>query len=134
MKNVTLFGSYTGFDAIPTDNYALFLYTSQSGGMPLVLLEALASGLAVLAPDVGGIREVIPADSGFLIGRCDDVQAYVEAIRRVIANPQLIFAECDKRQKLLRELYSPQAFTASLGGMPFYTLTETCSGGMYQSF
>ncbi|MGA2151678.1 MAG: glycosyltransferase [Geobacteraceae bacterium] len=127
MKNVTLFGSYAGFDAIPTDNYALFLYTSQWDGMPNVVLEALASGLAVLAPDVGGIREVIPSDSGFLIDRCDDVQAYVEAIRRVIANPQLIFAEHDKRLKLLREQYSPEAFIASLASMPLYTLTEACS-------
>jgi glycosyltransferase involved in cell wall biosynthesis len=126
MKNVTMFGSYSGFDAIPTDNYALFLYTSQWDGMPNVVLEALASGLAVLAPDVGGIREVIPSDSGFLIGRFDDVQAYVEAIRRVTANPQLIFAERDKRLKLLREQYSPEAFMASLADMPLYTLTEAC--------
>jgi glycosyltransferase involved in cell wall biosynthesis len=126
MKNVTMFGSYSDFDAIPTDNYALFLYTSQSDGMPNVVLEALASGLAVLAPDVGGIREVIPSDSGFLIGQFDDVQAHVEAIRRIIANPQLIFAERDKRLKLLREQYSPEAFMASLADMPLYTLTEAC--------
>jgi glycosyltransferase involved in cell wall biosynthesis len=127
MKNVTLFGSYSGFDAIPTDNYALFLYTSQWDGMPNVVLEALASGLAVLAPDIGGIHEVIPADSGFLIGGFDDVQAYVEAIRRVTTNPQLIFAERDIRLKLLREQNSPEAFIASLAGMPLYTLTEACS-------
>jgi glycosyltransferase involved in cell wall biosynthesis len=127
MKNVTMFGSFSGFDAIPTDNYALFLYTSQWDGMPNIVLEALAAGLAVLAPDVGGIGEVIPSDSGFLIGQFDDVQTYVEAIRRVTANPQMIFAERDKRLKLLREQYSPEAFIASLAGMPLYTLTEACS-------
>ena len=126
IQNVTLFGSFSGFDDIATDNYALFLYTSQWDGMPNIVLEALATGLAVLAPDVGGVQEVIPADSGFLIGRFDDVQAYVEAIRRVTANPQLIFAERDKRLKLLREHYSPEAFIASLAGMPLYTLTEAC--------
>jgi len=127
MQNVTLFGSYSGFDAIPTDNYVLFLYTSQRDGMPNVVLEALASGLAVLAPDIGGIHEVILPDSGFLIGRCDDVPAYVEAIRRVTANPQLIFAERDKRLKFLSEQYSPPAFLASLARMPLYTLSETRS-------
>jgi glycosyltransferase involved in cell wall biosynthesis len=130
LKNVKLFGGYSSFDTIPTNNYAFLLYTNQSGGIPTVLLEALASGLAVLAPDVGGIREVIPEDSGFLISRCDDVQAYVEAIRRVIANPQLIFAERDKRQKLLREHHSPQAFISSLASMPYYTRTRACSCGM----
>jgi len=132
MQNVTMSGSFSGFDVIPADNYALFLYTSQWDGMPNVVLEALASGLAVLAPDVGGISEVIPSDSGFLIDRFDDVQAYVEAIRRVTANPQLIFAERDKRLKLLREHYSPEAFIASLAEMPSYTLTEARSRGMCQ--
>jgi glycosyltransferase involved in cell wall biosynthesis len=124
MQNVTMFGRYSNFDAIPTDNYALFFYTSQWDGLPNVVLDALANGLAVLAPDVGGLRDVIPADSGFLIDRFDDVDAYVEAIRTVTAHPQMIFAERDKRLKLLSEHYSPEAFIAGLAKMPLYTLTE----------
>ena len=124
LKNVILFGGYDGFDAIPTANYALFLFTTQWEGMPNVILEALASGLAVLAPDVGGIGEVIPANSGLLIPRFDDVQAYVDTIGQLLANPQLILEEREKRLRVLSEKYSPEQFAASLASLPSYSLAE----------
>jgi len=124
LKNVVLFGSYDGFDAIPVANYALFLYTTQWDGMPNVILEALGSGLAVLAPNVGGISEVIPPDSSFLVPHFDDIETYVDAIRRLLANPQLILEERDKRLRLMSEKYSPEQFAASLANLASYALTE----------
>lgn len=121
LSNVVMFGAYDGFDAIPTDNYAVFLYTAQWDGMPNVILEGLASGLAVLAPNVGGISEVIPPNSGFLVPQFDNIQAYVEAVRRMTANPRLILEERDRALRLLREKYSSDAFAASLARLPSYT-------------
>lgn len=40
---------------------------SYSEGMPTVILEAMASGLAIIAADVGGIRMVVNSDVGELI-------------------------------------------------------------------
>jgi len=133
LKNVIMFGEYDGFEAIPTANYALFLYTSQWDGMPNVILEAMASGLAVLAPNVGGIGDVIPPESGFLIPRFDDVSRYVDAIRRVTENPQLIFAERNRAMQLLCERYSSEAFVASLAKLPAYILTKPLPKGEVNS-
>jgi glycosyltransferase involved in cell wall biosynthesis len=124
LENVIVCGPYDSFDVIPAGNYALFLYTTQWDGMPNVILEALASGLAVLAPNVGGISEVIPPDSGFLVPRFDDVSAYIDAIRRFISNPHLISEERDKRVQFLREQYSQEQFVASLGGLKAYSLQQ----------
>lgn len=46
----------------------LFVLPSKSGeGLPLVALEAMASGLPVIATDVGGIREILLNDYGKLV-------------------------------------------------------------------
>lgn len=124
LKNVVLFGAYDGFDSIPAANYALFLYTSQWDGMPNVILEALASGLVVVAPDVGGIREVVSPSSGFLISRCDDVDAYTNTIQHLLREPQLILEERKRKLRLMSEKYSPEQFAASLRALSSYSLTD----------
>jgi glycosyltransferase involved in cell wall biosynthesis len=46
----------------------LFVLPSKSGeGLPLVVNEALACGLPVVATDVGGVKEILPADCGRLV-------------------------------------------------------------------
>jgi SAM-dependent methyltransferase len=53
---------FCGFVANPADLYAradVFLMLSRHEGLPLALLEAMASGLPVIATDTGGIGEVV---------------------------------------------------------------------------
>ncbi len=52
---------------------------SYSEGMPTVILEAMASGLAVIATDVGAVRVLVDRESGYLIPRKDPV-ALLEAM------------------------------------------------------
>jgi glycosyltransferase involved in cell wall biosynthesis len=62
----------------------LFVLTSRSEGIPVVLMEAMAHGVVVLAPDITGIPElVVDGQTGFLYeaGSIDDFVARVELIR-----------------------------------------------------
>lgn len=59
----------------------VFLFTSKSEGMPLSVLEAMSSGLPVVATKVGGLLEVIEdGKSGFLVDVDDDEGAAEEVL------------------------------------------------------
>jgi glycosyltransferase involved in cell wall biosynthesis len=65
----------------------VFLQSSISEGISLTLLEAMASGLPIVATDVGGNREVVDhGRTGYLVP-AQDPQALADAAIRVLANP-----------------------------------------------
>ena len=57
-------------------------------GMPLVILEAMASGLPVIASRVSGIPEVVrPDESGWLVDP-EDIDGLARSLAEVLANPE----------------------------------------------
>ncbi|MCI0627098.1 MAG: glycosyltransferase [Acidobacteria bacterium] len=61
--------------------------TSDVEGTPNVLLEAMASGLPVVATRVGGVADiVVDGKTGFLVD-CRDEEAMVQALRRFVEDP-----------------------------------------------
>jgi glycosyltransferase involved in cell wall biosynthesis len=68
------------------DSSDVLLCPSFAEGMPTVVLEAMARGLAVIATDVGATAEWVDADNGVLLPR-PDVGALRGAIERFIAMP-----------------------------------------------
>jgi glycosyltransferase involved in cell wall biosynthesis len=65
----------------------VFLHVSLTEGVPQVLIEAFASGLPVVATDVGGVRDAV-ADAALLIGP-EDAPGAVAALARVADEPEL---------------------------------------------
>jgi glycosyltransferase involved in cell wall biosynthesis len=114
LSNIKLMGEYSDFSQISKDDKAMFLYTSDADGMPNVLLEAIASGLPIIAPDVGGIRELITDNSGWLVRRFDDIGDYVRLIKHVLAYPDEANDRCLRAQALLKQRHSWSAFASRL--------------------
>ena len=56
------------------DECQVLVCPSYSEGMPNVIMEAMARGLAVLATDVGAVSEMVDADNGWLIPPGDSKQ------------------------------------------------------------
>jgi glycosyltransferase involved in cell wall biosynthesis len=77
---------YVPFDGGLLDLYRrahMFIHVSLSEGMPKVLIEALACETAIVATDVGGVRATLEDGRAGLLVAPDDLDALVDAIRRV---------------------------------------------------
>jgi glycosyltransferase involved in cell wall biosynthesis len=87
--NIRYRGAYSEFTSLCLAEYDIFLYTSMFDGLPNVILEAMAAGLPVIAPKVGGISEAVSPDTGFLVESFADdtlmVDRYMEAIEAFYA-------------------------------------------------
>ncbi|HEC35634.1 MAG TPA: glycosyltransferase [Anaerolineae bacterium] len=67
----------------------IFVLASHWEGMPGAIMEAMASGLPVVATCVGGVPElVVDGETGFLVPP-GDVQALAAALRRLLDEPEL---------------------------------------------
>ena len=84
---------FTGFvqDVATIYSRASFvLFTSRREGLSVAIIEALASGLPVVATQVGGIREqVVPGWNGFIV-EPGDVDQMVQLCEQLILEPKLL--------------------------------------------
>ena len=64
---------------------ALLLHTSHREGLPRVVVEALASGVPVLARDNRGSRELVVPGTGKVLPRSATVDSWVDAARALLA-------------------------------------------------
>jgi glycosyltransferase involved in cell wall biosynthesis len=61
----------------------LYVLASHHEGLPVTVMEALALGVPVIAPAVGGLREAVTDGESGLLVTPDDPVALADAIRRV---------------------------------------------------
>jgi glycosyltransferase involved in cell wall biosynthesis len=114
LSNLRYHGLYEGFDALPLSKYSIFLYTSLHDGIPNAILEAMSYGLAVVAPDVGGIAEiVIDGETGILLPSLPDDEtmaaSYVQALMRLVGDPGSITKLGSMARAFVKEHHSPEA-------------------------
>lgn len=67
----------------------IFVLPTYGDCLPLVLVEAAASGLAIISTDLGGIPEIVRTGETGLIVPAGDRQALAEAFRTLIGQPDL---------------------------------------------
>jgi glycosyltransferase involved in cell wall biosynthesis len=83
---------FGGYVADPTRFYPsldLFAHATHYEGQGMVLLEALAHGLPVVATDLPSIRETITSERDGLLAPARNPQRLAEALMRLIADPAL---------------------------------------------
>ena len=71
-----------------------FLLSSDYEGLPLVLLEAMASKLLVVSTDVGGIRDIVEGCS--ILTPKGDVKAFRAAMEKAVSDSEMRKDYCEK--------------------------------------
>ena len=96
-------------DDIPSllHDATLLLLTSDSEGMPNVVLEALAAGVPVVATAVGDLTQMLPERCGVLVP-CD-TEPLVAAVQRVIADAPAFARAVEQYSAHLRTTHSVEA-------------------------
>lgn len=84
----------------------LFVLPSLFEGFPISILEAMASGVPVIATDVGGVKEqVIQGHTGYVVP-AENASALEEALVRLLSNESLRHEMGEKGREMARKLFS----------------------------
>lgn len=87
-KNVLLLGYRSDIPEL-LNTMDIYCLTSFREGLPISLIEAMASGLPVVGTDVEGIRDIIkPRENGFLV-KLNDVEGMKNALCTLLENKTL---------------------------------------------
>ena len=88
-----------------SENYNIFINTTNFDNMPVSVIEAMALGLPVISTDVGGIPSLIKNREEGLLVAPNNALAFVEAIAYVLGNDMLI-QSITKKARMKVEPYS----------------------------
>ena len=88
----------------------VFALPSRSEGLPLSLLEAIASGLPVVATDVGGVRKVVETTQSGRVCASNDVDALAAIMTATILDPDRL-RNAGRSRQIVAERYSVERMT-----------------------
>ena len=89
---------------------------SRAESMPYVVLEAAASGMPLIATDVGGIPEVFAGEAERLV-RPGDAQALAASMRAALLEPERLASEAMLRRESVKQNFSLRAAAAQVEGI-----------------
>jgi glycosyltransferase involved in cell wall biosynthesis len=116
LPNVWLHGAYEDFRSIvERGNYRAFLYTTAFDGLPNVLLEAASHRIPIVAPpEIGGLADLIDAETAFTVDDGEEADSYTRALRLCIARPIEAKRRAQNAFDLVCAQHSREAFDAAM--------------------
>jgi glycosyltransferase involved in cell wall biosynthesis len=112
----------------------IFLFPTTSEGCPVVVLEAMGAGLAIISTPVGAIPEIIKhEENGFLIAG-QDPKAFYEAVKKLIEDKELLKRIQNLNKEKAEGLYEEKVVTKKfeelylslIGGKESCAKTTSC--------
>lgn len=97
--------------------FSVFAMTSIAEGTPVVVLEAMASGLPVIATKVGGMPEVVIDNITGKLVPVSDPQAFAAAISEYVLAPELLVQHGAAGRQRIESTYSIEAMIDAYTGL-----------------
>lgn len=97
--------------------FSVFAMTSLAEGTPVVVLEAMASGLPVIATRIGGMPEVVIDNVTGKIVPVSDPQAFSTAVAEYISTPALLQKHGAAGRRRIEDTYSIDAMLDAYTGL-----------------
>ncbi|MDN4478447.1 glycosyltransferase [Demequina sp. SYSU T00039] len=117
-----------GFPSAHPERYDALLMTSDYEGVPMVMLEAMASGLPVIAPLVGGVGEALDANTGLPVDPEEGIAGYLDRVHLLRDAPDEVAARVAAARSRLEQTSSRAAFDRTLERLPGYLPRVTGPG------
>jgi glycosyltransferase involved in cell wall biosynthesis len=117
LQNVTFAGRAAGERLLEYYRQAdVFVLPSEREGMPLVLLEAMAMGLPIVATDVMGNRDVIVHNANGLLVPYNDTAAFRSALLEIVAD-QDTYEKLSRTSRAMADEYTWESVVARFKGL-----------------
>lgn len=78
--NIRLMGLFEDIEEVLETEPTLFLYTADWDGVPTILLKMMATGIPIVASNVGGISEILPPNC---IAETNEVSSFLKKIKQI---------------------------------------------------
>jgi len=117
--SVKFHGAFNGLSSLGINPCDILIYTSHMDGLPNVILEAISLGAVVIAPDVGGIGEIVKNnETGILLPNIADdgmmADLYINSLKILLADDDLRLKLAQKAQKRLQQNHAGDIFTKNI--------------------
>lgn len=92
--------------------FDLFLLSSRTEGTPIVLLEAMAARVPIVATAVGGVPDLMGGDGGAVLAPPEDPVALAAGIRQVLDDPARAAVRAETAWDRLQRVYDRTPWVA----------------------
>lgn len=125
LDNVSMMGAFNGVESLPFSDCDVFLYTSQWDGIPTMIIAAALAAIPVVASNVGGMSEVFAHNKDFLVDDIEDIDAYVERIKFILANYTEVQGCATELKEFILSDFNEAKFLARLQSVDHYIELQT---------
>lgn len=121
LPNLNYRGTFTSSrDVFLENDYDVFVFTSVWEGLPTILLDAGIYGVPIIAPTVGGVRELVTHETGFPLSEQATVEDYVAVLMDIKRKPEIPAARAENMQNMIMEKHNWGQFSKDVYALDGY--------------
>ena len=131
LPNLTYEGPFSSpLEWLEKFDFDAFLFTSRWEGMPNILIEVGALGIPVIAPTVGGVGELVTAETGYPLPEQPSASDYQLALNAVVQQPQEAERRAARMLERIVQRHTWEGFVGALAEVPGYLGPTHCGAGL----